>query len=878
MITRELQKTFNEAFNEAHSRRHEYLTLEHLLFAMTRETTACNVLTACGADLDVLKRELDRYLNEKIEVLPKGKEAMPEQTATFERVIERAAFQAQSAQQPSLDSGNILAAMFHERRSFAVFLLEKLGVSRLDVLNFISHGIAKPAEGGADDDMAEESLASASAGRGGSEVDLPEDGQPRRPKRDPLVEYCVDLIDQAANNRIDPLIGREAEVERTIQVLCRRKKNNPLYVGDPGVGKTAVAEGLALKIQRNEVPKQLQGFKVYALDFGSLLAGTKFRGELEERLKAVLKALKEKENVILFIDEIHTIVRGGAVEGGGMDAANLLKPALASGELRCIGSTTYQEYKSAFERDKGLARRFQKIEITEPSLEDTVKILKGLKSHYESYHGVTYSDAAIETAAELASKYINDRFLPDKAIDVIDEVGATVKLLPEEERADREVIAHDVELTVARMAKIPPKSVSGSDKDRLKLLQSELRAVIYGQDHAIEQLVNAIKLSRSGLGNPLKPIGSYLFSGPTGVGKTELAKQLAKVLGVNFIRFDMSEYMEPHTVSRLIGAPPGYVGFDQGGLLTDAVTKTPYAVLVLDEIEKAHPDIFNILLQVMDHASLTDNNGKKADFRNIILIMTTNAGARDMMGDTVGFKVADKKESVVQLAERQGKEQIPSEDDDAARKKKAEEKKPAAADAANNFGMGKGRGAIERMFPPEFRNRLDAWIAFNPLTYADICRVVDKFVDEVKVALAEKHVKLEISVGAGTWFADRGFDKQYGARPMARLVKQKIREPLADELLFGKLEHGGTVKVDVADGELVLECTAAEDVEAENPAASESADGSDKGDVSAPAGEDANPEKGSERRPRPGRNPNLNTAAPATPATLELITPSAEEP
>jgi ATP-dependent Clp protease ATP-binding subunit ClpA len=831
MITRELQNTFNEAFNEAHSRRHEYLTLEHLLFVMLGEQTASAVLTACGADLDSLKRELDRYLNEKVEVLPKGRDAMPEQTATFERVIQRAAFQAQQAQQPSIDSGNVLAAMFHERRSFAVFLMEKMDVSRLDILNYISHGIAK--EPGNDEPELDDALASGSTGRG-EDGAYPDEGETsgKKPKKDVLKLYCTDLIEQAANNKIDPLIGREAEVTRTIQILCRRKKNNPLYVGDPGVGKTAVAEGLALKIQRGEVPKQIQNFKVFALDMGALMAGTKFRGEFEERLKAVLRALKEQSNVILFIDEIHTIVRAGAVEGGSMDASNLLKPALASGELRCIGSTTHTEFKSAFERDKALARRFQKIDINEPSLEDTIKILRGLKPYYEEYHGVTYSDPALVSAAELASKYINDRFLPDKAIDVIDEVGATVKLMSEEERPSREIIAHDVELTVARMAKIPPKTVSGSDKERLKVLQSELEAVIYGQNHAITQLVNAIKLSRSGLGNPLKPIGSYLFSGPTGVGKTELAKQLAKVLGVNFIRFDMSEYMEPHTVSRLIGAPPGYVGFDQGGLLTDAVNKTPYAVLVLDEIEKAHPDLFNILLQIMDHASLTDNNGKKADFRNIILIMTTNAGAREMMSDNIGFKAALPRESLLQLAERQGREESDAlkksgkkdgqkdsqNDSDEKDEKKAKNAKEAGAlDASLGFGMGKGRGAIERTFSPEFRNRLDAWIAFNPLTYADICRVVDKFIDEVKVTLAEKKVDLTVTLAGCTWFADKGFDRQYGARPMARIIKQKLREPLADELLFGKLEHGGTVVVDIVDGELVIECTAAPQSPAEAP-------------------------------------------------------------
>ncbi len=822
------------------------------------------MLTGCGADIDVLSRELERYLSEKVEVLPKDKQAMPEQTATFERVIERAAIQAQSAQQPSLDSGNILAAMFPERRSVAVYLLEKLGVTRLDILNFISHGITKSTESEEDDRMA-----STSAPRGdGSEVDLPDshnEGQPKKSKKDPLKEFCTDLIEQAENNKIDPLIGREAEVERTIQVLCRRKKNNPLYVGDPGVGKTAVAEGLALKIQRGQVPKQLKDFRVYSLDMGSMLAGTKFRGEFEERLKGVLKALKEKANVILFIDEIHTIVRGGAVEGGSMDAANLLKPALASGELRCIGATSYQEYKSAFERDKALARRFQKIEIGEPSLDDTIKILMGLKGHYESYHGVTYSDPAINSAAELASKYINDRFLPDKAIDVIDEVGATVKLMSDEERPSREIVAHDVELTVSRMAKIPPKTVSGSDKDRLKVLESELRAVIFGQDHAIEQLVNAIKLSRSGLGNPLKPIGSYLFSGPTGVGKTELAKQLARVLGVNFLRFDMSEYMEPHTVSRLIGAPPGYVGFDQGGLLTDAVNKTPYAVLVLDEIEKAHPDIYNILLQIMDHASLVDNNGKKADFRNIILIMTTNAGARDMMGDNIGFRAAAAKESVVQLAERQGQEQ-PAEPGEGGGEKTSKKSadKAAAAESQPGFGIGKGRGAIERTFSPEFRNRLDAWIALNPLTFADICRVVYKFLEEVRVTLAEKKVKIQISVAAGTWFADKGFDRQFGARPMARVIKQKLREPLADELLFGKLEHGGTVHVDVKDDDLIIECTAAQ---AE----------SDKAESKT---EDKGESKGEGKRSRPGRAPEPvpdPRLKPLADALIETVSPSSEE-
>lgn len=781
MITRELQNTLNEAYSEAMRRRHEFLTLEHLLYAMLKEKTGREVIENCGGDVSFISRELEVYLKEKIEQLPKGKDGLPEQTATFERAIERAQIQAQSSGQTSIDSGHLIAAMFHERRSYAVYLLEQAGISRLDVLNYISHGISKINSGNSDD-SSEDPDAVAPGADGG------------RRKTNPLEDFCVDLIEQAQKNKIDPLIGREAEVTRTIQILCRRRKNNPIYVGEPGVGKTAIAEGLALKIQRGEVPKQLLGAEVYALDMGSLVAGTKFRGEFEERLKGVLKALKAKPGVILFIDEIHTIVKAGSVEGGSMDASNLLKPALASGELRCIGSTTHSEYKSAFEKDKALARRFQKIDVTEPSIADTIKILKGLQGHYEEFHGVTYTDDAIIAAAELAGKHINDRFLPDKAIDVIDEVGATVKLLDEELRPKRIVTSEDVETTVARMAKIPPKTVTGSDKDRLRNLESELKKFIYGQDHAIEQLVNAIKVSRSGLGSPTKPIGSFLFSGPTGVGKTELSKQLAKVLGVNFLRFDMSEYMEKHTVSRLIGAPPGYVGFDQGGILTDAINKTPHAVVVLDEIEKAHPDLFNILLQVMDHATLTDNTGKKADFRNVILIMTTNAGARDMMGDNIGFQRASVKD--------EGPKQVSD----------AEREKSIARGESNNqgFGMGMGRGAIERTFSPEFRNRLDAWIAFNPLTYKDILRVVDKFINEVKEQLIEKKVTMKLSEDARTWFADKGFDKQYGARPMARLIKQKIRERLADELIFGVLEHGGKVFVDVQDGEFKIDCQKSE--------------------------------------------------------------------
>jgi ATP-dependent Clp protease ATP-binding subunit ClpA len=763
MITKELQETLNNAVQEAVKRRHEYVTLEHLLYALVLDNTASDVLRSCGADVDELRESLVKFFTEAMESLPGKAAQTPELTAAFQRVLERAAIQAQSSGQTVIDGGNVIAAMFQEKRSHAVYLLEKQQISRLDILNYISHGVAKYG-GNGPDDMEEERV----GGPGGG----------RRRVKDPLAEYCVNLNQKAQENKIDPLIGRESEVHRTIQVLCRRRKNNPIYVGDPGVGKTAIAEGLALKIQRGEVPNVLKNAEVYMLDMGSLIAGTKYRGEFEERMKAVIKALQKKPGVILFIDEIHTIVGAGAVSGGLMDASNILKPALASGELRCIGSTTYPEYKSAFERDKALARRFQKIEISEPSIQDTIKILQGLKSFYEEFHGVKYTDEAVVAAAELAGKHINDRFLPDKAIDVLDEVGAAIKLLPDDKRETKEITHLDVELVVARMAKIPPKSVSGSDKERLQSLEQELKSVIFGQNHAIEQLVRIIKLSRAGLGLPTKPIGSFLFSGPTGVGKTELAKQLAKVLGINFLRFDMSEYMEKHTVSRLIGAPPGYVGFDQGGLLTDAINKTPHAVLVLDEIEKAHPDLFNILLQVMDHATLTDNNGKKADFRNVIIIMTTNAGAREMTALDIGFAGGSKPSFVEATIQQEGKAVL---------------------------GFSKGKEAIERTFSPEFRNRLDAWIAFNQLSHGEIIKVVDKFVGEVEEQLVEKNVTLKITQAAREWLAEKGFDKLFGARPMSRLIQQKIREPLAEELLFGKLENGGSVTVDMKDGNITIE-------------------------------------------------------------------------
>ena len=750
MITRELQATLQLAANEAIKRRHEFLTLEHLLFAMTHDQTATEAIYNCGGDVDQLRRELNDFFKETMTPLPRNLELRPEQTAAFERVIDRAMHQAQSSGQDKVDGGNILASLFDEHHSHAKFLLEKQNISRLDVLNYISHGISKlDAEGeeiplGGDDD---------------------DDGEPQR-VRDPLAAFTSNLVERAAEGKIDPLIGRQMELERTIQVLCRRRKNNPLYLGDPGVGKTAIAEGLALKIYKEEVPDVLKGVEIYAMDMGAMLAGTRYRGEFEQRLKAVMNALKKKPGVILFIDEIHTIVGAGAVSGGSMDASNILKPALASGELRCIGSTTYNEYKASFERDRALARRFQTIEISQPSVEDSYKILQGLRPYYEEHHSVKYTDESLRAAAELSAKHINDRYLPDKAIDVVDEVGAATKLKPAEERPET-ITEHDVELVVAKMAKIPPRTISKSDKERLQDLDTDLRMVIFGQNHAIKQVVDAIKLSRSGLGNPEKPIGSFLFSGPTGVGKTELSKQLAKSLGVEFLRFDMSEYMEKHTVSRLIGAPPGYVGFDQGGLLTDAVRKTPYAVVVLDEIEKAHPDLFNILLQVMDHATLTDNNGKKADFRNVILIMTTNAGARELSGTKLGFHQNEQ---------------------------------------GGIGGTGsKAQGAIERTFSPEFRNRLDAWIAFESLSFENIERVVDKFIGQLRAQLKDKNVELELTESGRAWLAKKGFDKQFGARPMARLIQSQIKEKLANEILFGNLQHGGTVVVMEADGELKLD-------------------------------------------------------------------------
>lgn len=744
MLTKELQATLNRAVEEAILRRHEYLTLEHLLLALVDDKIAREVLVQCGAKIDGLRADVETFFREHFEPKDEDDSTLPEQTPAFQRTLQWAVIQARNSGQAQVDGGQMLVAIFQEPRSSAKFLLEKQGITRLDILNYISHGISK-----LDPDTGPQFI-------GGSD----EDGETETPSRNPLEAFCVNLIERAAEGSIDPLIGRTEEVLRTVQVLCRRRKNNPILVGDPGVGKTAIAEGLALKIHQGDVPEILLGLEMYALDMGALLAGTKYRGEFENRLKAVIKELLKRKGSILFIDEIHTIVGAGAVSGGSMDASNILKPALASGDLRCVGSTTFPEYKAAFERDRALARRFQKIDISETSIADTIKILHGLKKYYEEHHNIRYTAPALEAAAELSAKYINDRHLPDKAIDVLDEAGAAAKLLPLAKRP-KSIGVRDVEQVVARMAKIPPKTVSATDKDRLLCLEPDLRTVIYGQDHAIEKVVRAIQLSRAGLSHPDKPIGSFLFSGPTGVGKTELAKQLARSLGVEFLRFDMSEYSEKHTVSRLIGAPPGYVGFEQGGLLTDAINRSPYCVLVLDEIEKAHPDIFNILLQVMDHASLTDNNGKKADFRNTILIMTTNAGARDVSGDGIGF--------------RQG-------------------------------GQGsKGKGAIERTFSPEFRNRLDAWVAFEQLAFESVERIVDKFIAEVRAQIAERKVTITLTDDARRWLAEHGFDPLFGARPMGRLIQSRLKEPLAERMLFGDLQKGGEVVVSVQNAELTLE-------------------------------------------------------------------------
>ncbi|GEJ59058.1 ATP-dependent Clp protease ATP-binding subunit ClpA [Anaeromyxobacter diazotrophicus] len=743
-VTKELQLTLQAAVADAKKRRHEYVTLEHLLHAMTKDKVATEILLACGADLELLQRELEDYLDRTLEALP-NRAQDPEQTAAFQRVLQRAAWHVQGSGRNELNAGDVLVAITRERGSHAVYLLERQGVRRLDILSYISHGIAKDGGGPGEDES--------EGGEGGDEAP--------RTVRDPFRTFTVNLNERAAKGLIDPLIGRRSEIARTIQVLCRRRKNNPVFVGEPGVGKTAIVEGLALAIHEKRVPAVLQDAKIFSLDMGALLAGTKFRGEFEQRLKGVIAGVKKTPGAILFIDEIHTIVGAGATTGSSMDASNLLKPGLASGELRCIGSTTFHDYKQTFDRDHALARRFQKIEVVQPTVEETIKILKGLKKVYEDHHGVAFTPKALRAAAELSAKHINDRQLPDKAIDVLDEAGAADRLRPEGKRHVK-ITARDVERVVARIAKIPERTVSADDELALAQLEPELKRVIFGQDAAIGSIASAIKLSRSGLGSPEKPIGCFLFSGPTGVGKTELAKQLARILGVEFLRFDMTEYQEKHTVSRLIGAPPGYVGFDQGGLLTDAIRKTPYAVLLLDEIEKAHPDIYNILLQVMDHATLTDNNGRKADFRHIVLIMTTNAGAHELSARRLGF-------------------------------------------GAEGQNLGNARSAIEKTFSPEFRNRLDAWVAFDALPAEVIRRVVDKLVKELAEQLAEKKIAVELTEAGRAWLGEHGFDKTMGARPMARLIQNEVKKPLAEKILFGELRHGGTVRVGVKDGALHLE-------------------------------------------------------------------------
>ena len=749
MISRELEVTLGLALREAMQRQHEYLTLEHVLFALLHDHDVSEVVRHCGGNVENLKQEVEQFLREKLERLPDDQASEPTQTIGFRRVLQRAAMHVQSAGKDQIGGRDVLVSMFREKDSHAVFLLEKQGITRLDVVSYISHGASKIAE---PSDEAEE--AESEDGSDGEEG-----GETRRAPRKALDAFTVNLNQRAAEGDIDPLIGREDEVERTIHVLCRRRKNNPLYVGDAGVGKTAIAEGLALKIHRGQVPAVLADSTIYALDMGALLAGTKYRGEFEQRLKAVITALKKQPGAVLFIDEIHTVVGAGATSGGSMDASNILKPVLGSGKIRCIGSTTYDEYRTYFERDHALARRFQKIEVTEPTVEQTYRILKGLRSHYEAHHGVTYTDAALRAAAELAAKHINDRRLPDKAIDVIDETAAAIKILPASKQK-KTVRASDVERIVAKIARIPARSVSTSDKARLEQLESDLKLSVFGQDKAIEALATAIRVSRAGLGRPEKPVGSFLFAGPTGVGKTEVAKQLAHVLGVSFHRFDMSEYMEKHTVSRLIGAPPGYVGFDQGGLLTEAITRNPHAVLLLDEIEKAHPDLFNVLLQVMDHATLTDNNGRKADFRHVILIMTTNAGAREMAARAIGF--------------------------------------------GGRSGAERGGEALEKLFSPEFRNRLDAVVQFEPLSPEVIEQVVDKFINELDVQLSQRKVSLQLTPAARKYLAEKGYDRTFGARPMARLVHNEVKQALANELLFGRLQNGGTVVVDAEDGALVF--------------------------------------------------------------------------
>ncbi|MGD8976626.1 MAG: ATP-dependent Clp protease ATP-binding subunit ClpA [Gammaproteobacteria bacterium] len=746
MLSSELEFCLNEAFRSARDKRHEFMTVEHLLLALLEVPGVIEVLRACNADVGRLREELVTFIDETTPRLPEDDEQEVQPTLGFQRVLQRAVFHVQSSGKREVSATNVLVAIFGEKQSHAVYLLGMQDVTRLDVINFISHGLSKvedEAEAGQESGAAE----AAAEGEAGG---------------DPLEKYTSNLNRLAQEGRIDPLIGRQLEIERTVEILCRRRKNNPLYVGEAGVGKTALAEGLALMIVEERVPDVLSDATIYALDMGSLIAGTKYRGDFEKRLKGVVAALGDKPGAILFIDEIHTVIGAGAASGGVMDASNLIKPVLANGQLRCIGSTTYQEYRGIFEKDHALARRFQKVEVPEPSVDETVEILKGLQSRFEEHHGVVYSEESLRAAAELSTRHINDRHLPDKAIDVIDEAGASLRLQSAGVEQP-EVTSELIESIVAKMARIPPKTVSASDRDLLRNLERDLKLVIFGQDQAISTLASAIKMSRSGLRDLEKPVGAFLFSGPTGVGKTEVTRQLGMCLGIELIRFDMSEYMERHTVSRLIGAPPGYVGYDQGGLLTEAVTKNPHCVLLLDEIEKAHPEVFNLLLQVMDHGTLTDNNGRKADFRNVILVMTTNAGAQEMSRASIGFT-----------------EQDHSSD---------------------------GMEAIRKMFTPEFRNRLDGIIQFQPLGRNTVVRVVDKLILELEAQLQDKMVTLELDDAARAWIADRGYDAKMGARPMSRVIQEHIKRPLAEELLFGSLASGGHIRIVVSDDgdTLVLE-------------------------------------------------------------------------
>ena len=762
-FSRNLEETLHRAVAYANQRRHEYATLEHLLLSLIDDQEAAAVMRACDVELPVLKKNLINYLDTELKslVVESGEEAKP--TAGFQRAIQRAVIHVQSSGREEVTGANVLVAIFSERESHAAYFLQEQDMTRYDAVNFIAHGIAKKA--GASETRSV---------KGATAEGEADEKAPVKSGGEALEAYCVNLNEKARQGKVDPLIGREPEVERCIQILCRRTKNNPLLVGEPGVGKTAIAEGLARKIINHQVPEVLSGATIYSLDMGSLLAGTRYRGDFEERVKQVVKELENHADAILFIDEIHTVIGAGATSGGAMDASNLLKPALASGTLRCMGSTTYKEFRQHFEKDRALVRRFQKIDVNEPTVEDSIKILKGLKSYYEDFHKLRYTNDAVKAAVELSARYITDRKLPDKAIDIIDEAGASQMLAPPNRR--KKVIGvKEVEAVVSKIARIPPKSVSKSDTESLRQLENDLKRVVFGQEAALDQLSTAMKMARAGLRDPQKPIGCYLFSGPTGVGKTEAARQLSNTLGIELLRFDMSEYMERHTVSRLIGAPPGYVGYDQGGLLTDAVDQHPHAVVLLDEIEKAHPDVFNILLQVMDHGVLTDAVGKKVDFRNVILIMTTNAGASDAQRQSIGF----------------GRGRAEDEEDQ----------------------------AIKRLFSPEFRNRLDAVVAFRPLTPEIIRQVVHKFVMQLESQLADRHVTIELDEDAADWLAKNGFDELYGARPLARVIQENIKKPLADDILFGRLVRGGHVKVTLKDGKIAFEIEPTGAADGSTPAA-----------------------------------------------------------